>query len=105
MWERIGNLGEVIGYGHIGDYNLHLNVCYDKHVKDEGYYRIIELLEPFVYDYLTTVNGSISAEHGIGILKAKYLDRSQTKENIKVMKQIKSVLDPNGILNPYKLFV
>ena len=103
--KRVGKLADVIGYGHIGDYNLHLNVCYKKHVKDETYYKIIELLEPFVYDYLTTVNGSISAEHGIGILKSKYLDRSQTAESIKMMKQIKNALDPNGILNPYKLFV
>jgi len=103
--KRIGNLAEVIGYGHIGDYNLHLNVCYKKPVKDEGFYKIIDLLEPFIYDYLKTVNGSISAEHGIGVIKAKYLDRSHNKENIKMMKQIKILLDPNGILNPYKLFL
>ncbi len=102
--ERVGSLAEVIGYGHIGDYNLHLNVRYGKNVKDEGFYKIKELLEPFIYDYLITVNGSISAEHGIGIFKSKYLDRSQSVETIEIMKNIKRLLDPNGILNPYKLF-
>jgi FAD/FMN-containing dehydrogenase len=102
--KKIGNLAKVIGYGHIGDYNLHLNVCYDKFDKDEGYYRVENILEPFIFDELKKLNGSISAEHGIGFAKPQYLDRSQSFENIKIMKELKNALDPNGILNPYKLF-
>jgi FAD/FMN-containing dehydrogenase len=101
---KIGQLAKVIGYGHIGDYNLHLNVCYDKFVKDEDYNTIENILEPYIFDKLKQLNGSISAEHGIGFAKPKYLDRSQSAENICLMKNLKQTLDPSGILNPYKLF-
>ena len=103
--KRVEGLAFTVGYGHIGDCNLHLNVCYEKFTKDENYHKIEGLLEPFIYDYLVKFNGSISAEHGIGVHKSKYLDRSQTSNNIKLMKVIKDSIDPNGIMNPYKLFV
>lgn len=94
---------KVVGYGHIGDYNLHLNVCYDKFIKDSGYKQLESLLEPYIYDYLTKYRGSISAEHGIGLHKAQYLNRSQSEESINLMKLIKQTIDPNGIMNPYKV--
>ena len=102
--KRIGNLGTVIGYGHIGDFNLHLNVCYNKKEIDSGFEEIVDLMEPYVFDYLVSVGGSISAEHGIGLFKARYLDKNHTEENLKMMKGIKDLIDPNGIMNPYKLF-
>jgi len=49
------------------------------------------------------LNGSISAEHGIGFLKTKYLKYSKEPEALLLMKQIKTLIDPNGILNPYKV--
>jgi len=100
---RVGYLAEVIAYGHIGDNNLHLNVCYNKFVKDENFHILESIMEPFVYDYIKDVKGSISAEHGIGICKSEYLNRSQTSDSIELMKIIKNALDPNGILNPYKI--
>jgi FAD/FMN-containing dehydrogenase len=93
----------TIGYGHLGDYNLHINVCYDKFQMDEEYKIIENTIEPYIFDYLKTISGSISAEHGIGQAKAVYLNRSQSDENIQLMKKIKQVFDPKGILNPYKL--
>jgi FAD/FMN-containing dehydrogenase len=101
--KKVGHLAKVIGYGHIGDYNLHLNVCYNKFVKDETYYELEKIMEPFIYDYLVKYRGSISAEHGIGVHKSQYLDRTQTKESIDLMKLIKKTIDPNGIMNPYKV--
>ena len=98
------NLANTVGYGHIGDSNLHINVCYDKFDKDEGYYQIEKILEPFIFDYLKTINGSISAEHGVGVQKPQYLDRTQTKESIELMKQVKLTIDKNNIMNPYKIF-
>ena len=65
---------------------------------------IVDLMEPYVFDYLVSVGGSISAEHGIGLFKARYLDKNHTEENLKMMKGIKDLIDPNGIMNPYKLF-
>jgi FAD/FMN-containing dehydrogenase len=102
--KRVGDLAEVIGYGHIGDYNLHLNVCYPKFVKDENFYKLQSIMEPFVYDFIQEVKGSISAEHGIGLCKAEFLNRSQTDDSIHLMKIIKNAVDPNGIMNPYKIY-
>ncbi|KAI0013644.1 D-lactate dehydrogenase 2 mitochondrial precursor [Xylariaceae sp. FL0662B] len=88
---------DVTGYGHMGDSNLHLNVAvrrYDKKVE--------EVLEPFVYEWIAKVNGSISAEHGLGIAKKNYIGYSRSETMVGLMKQIKNLYDPNGIMNPYK---
>ena len=104
---------DVVGYGHMGDANLHLNVAvrrYDKKVE--------KLLEPFVYEWVQRHNGSISAEHGLGIAKKAYIGYSRDETMLKLMKQIKDLYDPvslssslcmskliifqNGIMNPYK---
>lgn len=97
--ERVGDLAtRVCGYGHIGDSNLHLNVSCTE-FNDEIYKRV----EPFVYEYVSKLRGSISAEHGIGFLKTKYLRFSKGGEALVLMKQMKQLMDPNGILNPYKV--
>ncbi|TVY50949.1 putative D-lactate dehydrogenase, mitochondrial [Lachnellula cervina] len=88
---------DVVGYGHMGDSNLHLNVAvrtYDK--------RVEKTLEPFVYEWIAKRNGSISAEHGLGLAKKNYIGYSRSDTMIKLMKQIKNLYDPNGIMNPYK---
>ncbi|RKF75888.1 putative D-lactate dehydrogenase, mitochondrial [Golovinomyces cichoracearum] len=87
----------VAGYGHMGDSNLHLNVAtrwYDKKVEN--------LLEPYVYEWVGERKGSISAEHGLGLAKRKYIQYSRSSTMIRLMKQIKNLYDPNGIMNPYK---
>ncbi|GAB7347313.1 hypothetical protein MBLNU459_g3392t1 [Dothideomycetes sp. NU459] len=88
---------DVVGYGHMGDANLHLNIAtrrYDKAVEKQ--------LEPFVYEWVAQRNGSISAEHGLGIAKKPFIGYSRSETMIKLMKQIKDLYDPNGIMNPYK---
>ncbi|KRX06433.1 FAD-linked oxidase-like, C-terminal [Pseudocohnilembus persalinus] len=90
---------QVIGYGHIGDGNLHINVILgDKSVKDE----VQNILEPYIFQYLSEIKGSISAEHGMGQLKSQYLELQKPKVAIDFMKKIKQQFDPNNILNPYK---
>ncbi|XP_058822704.1 D-2-hydroxyglutarate dehydrogenase, mitochondrial isoform X1 [Topomyia yanbarensis] len=97
--DRVGPLAtKVTGYGHIGDSNLHLNVSCPKYGSE-----IHKLLEPFVYEYTSNVRGSVSAEHGIGFLKTKYLKYSKRPESLLLMTQLKGLMDPNGILNPYKV--
>ncbi|RDW88238.1 hypothetical protein BP6252_00270 [Coleophoma cylindrospora] len=88
---------DVVGYGHMGDSNLHLNVAvrrYDKAVE--------KVLEPFVYEWIAKRSGSISAEHGLGLAKKNYIGYSRSDNMIGLMKQIKNLYDPNGIMNPYK---
>ena len=63
---------------------------------------IHELIEPFVYDFVSDCKGSISAEHGLGFAKRKYIYHSKSRSAVDVMKRMKTMFDPNGILNPYK---
>ena len=79
----------VVGYGHMGDSNLHLNVVtrsFDKQVEKS--------LEPFVYEWIEKRHGSISAEHGLGIAKKPYIGYSRSDTMIRLMKQIKNLYDP-----------
>ncbi|KAK3985517.1 putative D-lactate dehydrogenase 2 mitochondrial precursor [Cladorrhinum sp. PSN332] len=87
----------VVGYGHMGDANLHLNVSTRRF--DE---RVEKLLEPFIYEWIAERQGSISAEHGLGVMKKKYIGYSRNPTMVGLMKNIKRTFDPNGILNPYK---
>lgn len=79
----------VVGYGHMGDSNLHLNVAtrrFDKEVEKK--------LEPFVYEWIAKRNGSISAEHGLGLAKKAFIGYSRSETMIRLMKQIKDLYDP-----------
>jgi len=87
----------VVGFGHMGDGNLHLNIPVRRYTDE-----VRETLEPWVYEWVSKRNGSISAEHGLGIAKNKYIGYSRSETMIKLMKQIKSLFDPKGIMNPYK---
>ena len=87
----------VVGYGHMGDSNLHLNVAVRRYTKE-----VEEALEPWVYEWIKQRNGSISAEHGLGIAKKAYIGYSRSETMIRLMKQIKDLYDPKGIMNPYK---
>lgn len=80
---------DVVGYGHIGDSNLHLNIPvrrYDKAVEQE--------LEPFVYEWIQKRKGSISAEHGLGLAKKAFVGYSRSETMIRLMKDIKRLYDP-----------
>jgi FAD/FMN-containing dehydrogenase len=80
---------DVIGYGHMGDSNLHINVAtrrYDKEVE--------KLLEPWVFEWVQKRNGSISAEHGLGLAKKEFIGYSRSDTMVKLMKDIKKLYDP-----------
>ncbi|SAL86413.1 FAD linked oxidase domain-containing protein [Caballeronia choica] len=85
-------------FGHIGDSNLHVTV--DGHsVPGVAHHDVYA----FVYDLVVPYRGSVSAEHGIGLLKREFLPLSRSVEEIAAMTAIKRALDPNGILNPGKV--
>lgn len=86
-------------FGHLADGNLHIGV-YAGSIRDEDH----SLVERIVYQPLAALNGSISAEHGIGLRKKPYLGLSRTPQEIALMRQLKAMLDPHGILNPGKIF-
>ncbi|KAJ7357172.1 FAD-binding domain-containing protein [Mycena albidolilacea] len=98
-----GLLGEhavthVLGYGHVGDGNLHLNIVAAAYTQE-----IQDALEPFVYEVVASYRGSISAEHGIGAMKTHALHYSKNDASIEWMKKIKTLFDPKGIMNPGKV--
>lgn len=99
MKKRLGNQTKrICGYGHLGDANLHLNISSSEYSAD-----LQKQIEPFVYEHTAALRGSISAEHGIGFMKTKYLKLSKNQSAIDLMVNVKQMMDPNGILNPYKV--
>ncbi|KAH9064059.1 FAD-binding domain-containing protein [Lactarius vividus] len=88
----------VLGYGHVGDGNLHLNIVAAAYTQE-----IEAALEPFVYELVSSYKGSISAEHGIGAMKTHAIHYSKSAVAVDVMKRIKRLFDPHGIMNPGKV--
>ncbi|XP_041729434.2 D-2-hydroxyglutarate dehydrogenase, mitochondrial [Coregonus clupeaformis] len=98
MREHLGDRAKsVVGYGHVGDGNLHLNVT--SPTRDPA---LLASIEPFVYEWTARFQGSISAEHGLGLKKRNYIYYSKASQAVALMGNIKTMLDPKGILNPYK---
>jgi FAD/FMN-containing dehydrogenase len=94
---------EVIWYGHIGDGNLHLNILKPDALETAEFEaRCRELSEP-IYALTAKLGGSVSAEHGIGLLKRGVLGYSRSAAEIEMMRGIKQTFDPAGIFNPGKL--
>ncbi|XP_072724412.1 D-2-hydroxyglutarate dehydrogenase, mitochondrial isoform X3 [Ciconia boyciana] len=87
----------VVGYGHLGDGNLHLNITAESYS-----HSLLDAIEPFVYEWTARYNGSISAEHGLGFKKKQFIKYSKPNEAVFLMQRFKAMLDPKGILNPYK---
>jgi FAD/FMN-containing dehydrogenase len=86
-----------ICFGHIADSNLHLAL----ELASEAQRPVAEAI---VYDAVRAVGGSVSAEHGIGMLKRAWLGHSRSAEEIAMMRTIRAALDPKGILNPDRIF-
>ncbi len=87
----------TVYFGHIADGNLHLSVNMVGHTEDEAE------IEEIVYQLASKRRGSISAEHGIGSLKRRFLHYSRSEAELALMRTLKHAMDPNGILNPGKI--
>ena len=95
---------EVVWFGHIGDGNLHINVLKPEDMAQDEFVRQCEQVTKLLAAALKRHGGSISAEHGIGLVKRPYLASTRSEAEIAIMRGIKRVLDPNGLMNPGKLF-
>lgn len=95
---------EIVWFGHIGDGNMHLNILKPANLAKEDFFKRCEEVSHWVFEIVQKYQGSISAEHGVGLLKKSYLHYSRSAKEIQYMKAVKSVFDPNNILNPGKMF-
>ena len=94
---------EIVWYGHIGDGNLHLNILRPVHLSNHDFVAQCSAVSNEVGQLVAKYEGSVSAEHGVGLLKKDYLHYSRSASEISLMRAVKAVFDPNGILNPGKL--
>ncbi|WP_298635860.1 FAD-binding oxidoreductase [uncultured Umboniibacter sp.] len=95
---------EVCWFGHIGDGNLHLNILKPEELLIEDFMEQCKAVSALIFDEIAAMGGSVSAEHGVGLLKKHALSYSRSDEEVRLMKQMRQVFDPAGILNPGKLF-
>jgi len=89
-------------FGHAGDGNIHVNIMVNR--EDAAELARARAAERLLFEKVVALEGSITGEHGIGFAKAKYLGIELGDTEIALMKRIKRAFDPNGILNPGKIF-
>jgi FAD/FMN-containing dehydrogenase len=94
---------ELCLFGHIGDGNLHVNIMKPDALGKEDFLKRTHEVDADMFALVRAHKGSVSAEHGIGLLKKEWLGHTRSPAEIALMKQLKAVLDPNGILNPGKV--
>jgi FAD/FMN-containing dehydrogenase len=94
---------EVVWFGHIGDGNLHINILRPDGMSKEEFVKECRKVDQMVFDAVKKQGGSISAEHGVGLTKKSFLGYSRSAAEIELMKGIKKVFDPDGIMNPGKV--
>ncbi|RST77435.1 FAD-binding protein [Siminovitchia acidinfaciens] len=92
----------LVVFGHAGDGNLHPNIITDKRNLEEM--KKVEDAVSEIFEAAVELGGTLSGEHGIGTLKSPYMEMELGKEGLIMMKKIKDAWDPNGILNPGKIF-
>ena len=95
---------EIVWFGHIGDGNVHLNILKPDELPMDEFQQRCGEVSKWVFDIVQRYEGSISAEHGVGLLKKDYLHYSRSETEIAIMRQIKLAFDPAGIMNPGKVF-
>jgi glycolate oxidase len=105
LLERVERLSEQHGirtltYGHAGDGNLHVNFLWD----DPSELGAVETSIEQLFRSVVELRGTLTGEHGVGVLKAPYLPLEQSPELIGLQRDLKRVFDPRGLLNPGKIF-
>lgn len=95
---------EIIWFGHIGDGNLHLNILKPEDMAKEDFFEKCQQVNKWVFEIVEKYQGSVSAEHGVGMTKKPYLHYTRSEAEIAYLRGIKQVFDPNGIINPGKIF-
>jgi glycolate oxidase len=90
-------------YGHLGDGNLHINILKEQISDEDWNTKVVDGIGE-IFKLGVSLGGTLSGEHGIGIAKRPYMSIAMKEANLNIMRGIKNVFDPNGILNPGKIF-
>ena len=93
---------QVCIVGHVGDGNVHPQIALN--LDNDEDFKNLTNAKAEIYQLACSLGGTISAEHGVGLEKMNYVDKILDSASIEYMKKIKNVFDPNGILNPNKIF-
>lgn len=110
MAELVSHLGElsqehelpIPAFGHAGDGNIHVNILFDAAIPREA--QIVDVIVKKLFRKVLHMGGTISGEHGIGMTKAPYLEMELSRPVLELMFRLKRAFDPQGILNPGKIF-
>jgi len=94
---------ELCLFGHIGDGNLHVNIMKPDALSKADFLHRTHEVDQVVMDLVKAHRGSVSAEHGIGLLKRPWLGHTRSPTEVALMNQLKALLDPRGLLNPGKV--
>ncbi|WP_416886221.1 FAD-binding oxidoreductase [Marinospirillum sp.] len=94
---------EVVWFGHIGDGNLHLNILKPEALSKEAFFEKCHHVSDQVFKITQAFGGSVSAEHGVGLIKKDFLHFTRSQAEIKMMQGIKKTFDPDQIMNPGKM--
>jgi FAD/FMN-containing dehydrogenase len=95
---------DIVWFGHIGDGNLHLNILKPANLTKDEFFGKCQVVNKQVFETVQKYNGSISAEHGVGMTKKPYLEYTRSPEEIAYLQAIKLAFDPNNIINRGKIF-
>ena len=95
---------EICWFGHIGDGNLHLNILKPENLDKDSFFEKCKTVNDHVFAVVKKYQGSVSAEHGVGMTKKPYLHYSRSEAEIEYLRAIKQVFDPNTIMNRGKVF-
>ncbi|HEX5125610.1 MAG TPA: FAD-binding oxidoreductase [Rhodocyclaceae bacterium] len=93
----------VVAFGHAGDGNLHYNLSKPAFADNTAFIAQTSEVNRIVHDLVDSMNGSISAEHGLGQLKREEITRYKSALELELMRSVKRALDPRGLMNPGKL--
>jgi glycolate oxidase len=92
----------IVIFGHAGDGNLHPNILFDK--RDPEQWEKVEKMVAEIFEASLAVGGTLSGEHGVGLLKRPFMEQALGSISLNLQRQIKKALDPLNILNPGKIF-
>jgi len=93
----------VVAFGHVGDGNIHYNCSKAERQEAREFFAQSAEVNHIVYEVVNSLRGSISAEHGLGVLKRDEIKLYKSPLELEMMRSIKNALDPHGLMNPGKV--